>query len=85
MYNNKLVCYTCGHERHFSTKCPRRENIYTKERFAADAYNEDLLAIDENISDNKIIYSIEIISLSDEEIHYQEQVEHLINQFVELM
>jgi Zinc knuckle len=77
--------YTCGQEGHFSTKCPKRENIYTKEIFAVDACNEDLLTIDGNISDNETIYSIETISLPDVEINYQEQVEPLINQFVELM
>jgi hypothetical protein len=61
------------------------ENIYTKKRFAVDACNEDLLAIDGNISDNEIIYNIETISLPDVEINYHEQVETLINQFVELM
>jgi hypothetical protein len=85
MYNNKLVYYMCGQEGHFNTKCLRIENIYSKERFEVDAYNEDLLAIDGNILDNETIYSIETISLPNEEINYQEQVESLINQCVELM
>ena len=58
IYKNKLKCYACGEPDHLSTNCLRKKNLYNTRSMLLECTNEELLAIDEEISDTETIYSI---------------------------
>ena len=57
-YKNKLSCFTCGSTDHLVRECTKRKNYHNKEFFLIECVKEDLLHIDEYISDTESIYSI---------------------------
>ena len=57
-YKNKLSCFTCGSTDHLVRDCTKRKNYHNKESVLIDCVNEDLLHIDEYVSDTESIYSI---------------------------
>ena len=57
-YKNKLSCFTCGSTDHLVRDCIKRKNYHNKESVLIDCVNEDLLHIDEYLSDTESIYSI---------------------------
>lgn len=62
-YKSKISCYACGDENHLSTNCPKRHNLRNKEAMLVEHVNEDLIAIDADVSDTESIYSIESIEI----------------------
>ena len=54
-YKNKLSCFSCGST---DQDCTKRKNYHNKESVLIDCVNEDLLHIDEYVSDAESIYSI---------------------------
>ena len=57
-YKNKLSCFTCGSTDHLVKDCTKRKNYHNKESILIDCVNEDLLHVDEYVSDTESIYSI---------------------------
>ena len=58
IYKNKLKCYACGEPDHLSTNCPRKKNLYNTRSMILECTNEELVEIDEEISDTETIYNI---------------------------
>ena len=57
-YKNKLSCFTCGSTDYLVKDCTKRKNYHNKEAILIECVNEDLLHVDEYISDTESIYSI---------------------------
>ena len=57
-YKNKLSCFVCNSTDHLARTCPKRQNNHEKNSILIECVNEDLIPVDENISDNESIYSI---------------------------
>ena len=57
-YINKLSSFTCGSTDHLVRDCTKRKNHHNKKFVLMDCDNEDLLHIDEYVSDTESIYSI---------------------------
>ena len=64
IYKNKLNCYSCGSEDHLATTCPSRINSKQKNSLLVNEINQDLIEIDEYVSDTESIYSIVSINLT---------------------
>ena len=58
IYRNKLKCYAYGEPDHLSTNCPRKKNLYNTRSMLLQCTNEEIVEIDEEISDTETIYSI---------------------------
>ena len=56
-YRNKLSCFTCGSTNHWVRDYTKRKNYHNKEAVLIECVN-DLLHVDEYVSDTKNIYSI---------------------------
>ncbi|KAA8540648.1 hypothetical protein F0562_024434 [Nyssa sinensis] len=63
IYKNKLSCFACNQDGHFSKNCPFRQNLDNKEALLVNCTNENLIAIDDDVSETESIYSI--ISFTD--------------------
>lgn len=83
-YKRKLQCYACGDDNHLSPNCPKRQNMRNKEALLIDCVNEDIIAIDQDMSDNESIYSIESIEIRSSEIDSSEEDIGLIDELVPL-
>ena len=57
-YKNKLTSITCGSTDHLVRDCIKRKHYHNKESILIDCVNEDLLHIDEYVSDTESIYSV---------------------------
>ena len=57
-YKNKLSCFTCGYADYLVKNCTKRKNYHNKKSILVEYVNEDLLYINEYVSDTKSIYSI---------------------------
>ena len=55
---NKLSYFTCGSTKHLVRDYTKRKNHHNKESILVDCVKEDLLHVDEYISDTENIYSI---------------------------
>ena len=58
IYKNKLRLYACGELDHLSNICPRKKNLYDTRSLLLECTNEELVEVDEDISDIETIYSI---------------------------
>ena len=58
IYKNKLKCYACGEPNNLSTNCHRKKNLYNTISMLLECTNEELVEIDEELSDTETIYSI---------------------------
>ena len=63
IYKNKLRCYACEELDYLSNNCPRKKNLYNIKSLFLECTNEELVEVDENISDTETIYSI--VSIKD--------------------
>lgn len=50
-YKNKFSCYVCNNNEHLPKICPKRINNYDKKSTLVECTNEDLIQLDEYISD----------------------------------
>ena len=82
IYRNKLKCYACGEPDHLSTNCPRKKNLYNTRSILLECTNEELVGIDEEISDTETIYSI--VSITEGKQNSDSENEDLINDLAEL-
>ena len=82
IYRNKLKCYACGEPDHLSTNCPRKKNLYNTRSMLLECTNEELVEIDEEISDTETIYSI--VSIIEGKQNSDSENEDLINDLAEL-
>ena len=82
IYRNKLKCYACGEPDHLSTNCPRKKNLYNTRSMLLECTNEELVEIDEEISDTEKIYSI--VSITEGKQNSDSENEDLINDLAEL-
>ena len=57
-YKNKLSYFTCESTDYLVRDCTKRKNCHNKESLLIDCVNENLLHIDEYVSDTESIYSI---------------------------
>ena len=57
-YKNKLNCITCGSTDHLVKDCTKRKSYHNKKSLLVEWVNEDLLHVDEYVSDIESIYSI---------------------------
>ena len=64
IYKNKLRCSACGELDHLSNNFPRKKNLYNTRSLLLECTNEELVEVDEDISDTEIIYSI--VSIKEE-------------------
>mgnify|MGYP004721523023 CR=1 FL=1 len=53
-YTNKN-CYACGEPDHLATNCPRRKNPYNRQSQLVETVNEDLIEVDEHMSNTESI------------------------------
>ena len=58
IYKNKLKCYACGVPDHLSTNYPRKKNLYNTRSMLLESTNEELVEIEEEISNTETIYNI---------------------------
>lgn len=58
VYNNKLTCFACQEEDHFTTQSPKIKILHNKNAILIKCINIDLLEIDSQLFDNSSIYSI---------------------------
>ena len=82
-YKNKLECFPCGSIEHLANTCPKRYNTKTRNAQLVEEFDEALLNVDENMSDNESIYSVVSIDVEDqtkEEISSNSEGEQLINE-----
>ena len=77
IYTNKLKCYACGEPDHLSMNCSRKKNLYNTRSMLLDYTNEELVEIDEEISDTETIYSI--VSIKEGKEYSDSENEDLIN------
>ena len=75
IYKNKLRCYACGELDHLSNNFPRKKNLYNARSLLLECTNEELVEVDEDISDTETIYSI--ISIKDEKENSESDNEDL--------
>ena len=74
---NKLKCYARGEPDHLSTNCPRKKNLYNTRSMLLECTNEELVEIDEEISDTKTIYII--VSIKEGKENEDSENEDLLN------
>ena len=77
IYKNKLKCYVCEESDHLSTNCPRKKNLYNTRSMLLECTNEELVEIDEEISDTETIYSI--VSIKEGKENTDSENEDLLN------
>ena len=82
IYRNKLKCYACGEPDHLSTNCPRKKNLYNTRSMLLECTNEELVEIDDEISDTETIYSM--VSITEGKQNSDSENEDLINDLAEL-
>lgn len=85
LYKNKLECFTCGSPEHLSRTCPKRINRHDRNSTLIECTNEDLINIDETVSDTEAIYSI--VSIDDKiegNIESEPETSKLIEDFVKM-
>ena len=82
IYKNKLKCYAYGEPDHLSSNCPRKKNLYNTRSMLLERTNEELVEINEEISDTKTIYSI--VSIKEGKENSDSENEDIINELVEL-
>ena len=64
------------------TNCPRKKNLYNTKSMLLECTNEELVEIDEEISDTETIYSI--VSITEGKQNSESENEDLINDLAEL-
>ena len=78
----RLNCYVCSSNEHLAKTCPKRINNFDRKSTLIECVNEDLITVDEYISDSESIYSIITIEETDlEKRKDSDSDSELVNEF----